>query len=133
MSEFEIVSLFNELLNTCMSRLNDFILGLFAMLVTAYLAARELTRLMAGLVVTLYTVFSIVTITPTVASCNRFALFSDVVREAASVPGSLLPGIFASTLPSPQLVTPTMALLLVLAYLGGLVFFFQARRRGRDD
>jgi nitrate reductase NapE component len=31
-------------------------------------------------------------------------------------------------LPSPTFVTPVMGVLLVGAYLGGLAFFFQARR-----
>jgi hypothetical protein len=118
MSDYEIVSLFNDLLNTGFARLNDFMVGLFAVLVTAYMAARDLTRPMVGLVLALYTMFSIVTIVPTLVTFNRFALAADLVREAAKRPDSPLSGLFA-ILPAAALVTSVMAVLLVGAYAGG--------------
>jgi hypothetical protein len=127
MTDYEIVTLFNELLNTSFARLNDFMVGLFALLVTAYFAGRQLSSRMAALLLALYTAFSLATITAAVASAHRFALAGDLVRAAAARPDSMLPQLF-SMLPSPALVTPVMGLLLVGAYLGGLVFFFQARR-----
>lgn len=128
MSDYEIVSLFNDLLNTSFARVNDFMVGLFAVLVTGHLAARDLTRGMVRLVIGLYTIFSAATITPALATVNRFALAGDLVREAGQRPGSILPDLF-TTLPSATIVTPTMAVLLIGAYAGGLAFFFQARRR----
>jgi hypothetical protein len=60
---------------------------------------------------------------------NRFALSAELIREAASAPGSVLPTLFP-ILPSQAVITPTMTVLMVGAYAGGLIFFFQARRRG---
>ena len=128
MSDFEIVTLFNDLLNTCFARLNDFMVGLFAMLVTAWFAAHELNRRMVMLVISLYTVFCVATIVPTLATCNRFARAGALVRDAGEQPGSNLDHIF-TTLPDPGVVNLTMIFLLIGAYSGGIMFFFQARRR----
>jgi hypothetical protein len=132
MTDFEIVSLFNDLLNTSFARLQDFMAGLFAMLVTAWLAANQLSRRMAILVVTLYSIFAVVTIVPALATILRFALAGDLVREAAGQPGSVLGSLFP-VLPSAALIMPIMTILLVGAYAGGLLFFFQARGRPLDD
>jgi hypothetical protein len=128
MTDYEIVTLFNELLNTTFARLNDFMVGLFALLVTAYFAGRELPPRMASLLLALYTVFSVATITAAVASAQRFAMAGELIRQAGARPGSVLPQLF-TMLPSPAVVTPVMILLLVGAYVGGLAFFYQARSR----
>jgi hypothetical protein len=127
MTDFEIVTLFNDLLNTSFARLNDFMVGLFALLITAYAAGRELSSRMAGLVILLYTLFSIATIVAAIASTHRFALAAGLVRRAGARDGSELSTLFPM-LPSPEVVTPVMTLLLG-AYVGGLSFFLLARRR----
>ena len=68
MTDFELIYLFNEFFNTMYARLNDFMVGLFAMLLAAYFAAAKLSRPMALLVADLYTLFSMATIVPTVAA-----------------------------------------------------------------
>ena len=50
MTEFELIYLFNEFFNTAYARLNDFLVGLFAMLAAGYFAAEKLSRTMAWLV-----------------------------------------------------------------------------------
>ena len=49
MTDFELIYLFNELFNTMYARLNDFMVGLFAMLVASYFVAAKLSRTMARL------------------------------------------------------------------------------------
>ncbi len=131
MSDFEIVTLFNDLLNTSFARLSDFMVGLFALLITAYVAGRELSSRMAGLVILLYTLFSIATIVAAIASTHRFALAAGLVRRAGARDGSELSALFPM-LPSPEVVTPVITLLLLGAYVGGLSFFLLARRRPAD-
>ena len=47
MTEFELIFLFNECFNTMYVHLNDFMAGLFAMLVASYFVAAKLSRTMA--------------------------------------------------------------------------------------
>lgn len=131
MTDFELVTLFNDLLNTSFARLQDFMAGLFAMLVTAWMAAHRLNRRMATLVVVLYSIFAVVTIVPALATTLRFAMAGDLVRKAAAQPDSVLGGLFL-ILPSPALVMPVMTILLLGAFAGGLLFFFEARGRTPD-
>ena len=126
MTEFELIFLFNEFFNTTFSRLNDFLVGLFAMLAASYFVAGKLSRTMAWLVAGLYTVFSMATIVPTVAATDRMVLASQQVQSAANQTGSELSTLI-SIMPTRSIVIPTMIILLVAAYAGAMVFFFQAR------
>ena len=71
MTDFELIHLFNEFFNTMYARLNDFMVGLFAMLAAAYFVAAKLSRTMAWLVAGLYTAFSLATVVPTIAASHR--------------------------------------------------------------
>lgn len=127
MTEFELIFLFNEFLNTAYARLNDFLVGLFAMLAAGYFVAGKLSRTMAWLVAGLYTIFSMATIVPAVAATDRMVLASQQVSLLASQPGSHLASLI-SILPSRTDLLPTMVVLMVAAYAGAMVFFFQARK-----
>jgi hypothetical protein len=127
MTDFELIYLFNEFLNTLFARLNDFMVGLFAIVVAGYFVAAKLSRTMAWLVAGLYTIFSLATIVPTVAVTDRFLRAGEMVKRAGAEPGSdlsdlirIMPGKF---------VMPVMMILLVVAYAASLIFFFQARRK----
>ena len=56
MTDFELITLFNEFFNAAFSRLNDFMAGTFAMLIMAFFVGSKLSSKMAGLVVFLYSV-----------------------------------------------------------------------------
>ena len=127
MTEFELIYLFNEFLNTAYSRLNDFMVGLFAMLAAGYLVAAKLSRTMTSLLVGLFTVFSMTTMFPAIAAMDRMVLASQQVRLVASQAGSELSAL-VSIMPARSIVIPVTVILLVAAYCGAVVFFFQARR-----
>ncbi len=127
MTEFELIYLFNEFFNTMYARLNDFMVGLFAMLAASYFVAAKLSRAMAWLVAGLYTLFSMATIVPAIAASNRMVLAAQQVKLVASEAGSDLAPL-VSILPSWVMVMPTMFILLVASYAGAMVFFFQARK-----
>lgn len=78
MTGFELIFLFNEFFSTMYVRLNDFMAGLFAMLVASYFVAAKLSRTMAGL----YTLFSMATIVPTIAASIRMVFAAQLVRPA---------------------------------------------------
>ncbi len=127
MTEFELIYLFNEFLNTAYARLNDFMVGLFAMLAAGYFVAAKLSRTMTWLLAGLYTVFSMATIVPAIAAMDRMILASQQVRIAAGQSGSDLSAL-VSIMPIRSLVMPVTTILLLAAYTGAMVFFFQARK-----
>jgi len=131
MSDFELIFLFNEFFNTAFARLNDFLVGLFAMLAASYFVAAKLTRTMAWLVAGLYTLFSMATIVPAIAATDRLVLASQQVAIAAGQPGSALTALI-SILPNRTFVVPIMIILLITAYAGAMMFFFQARKNVDD-
>lgn len=127
MTEFELLTLFNEFFDATFARLNDFMAGTFAMLITAYFAGAKLNRKMTALVVLLYTLFAIATVTPVLMATNRFVRAADQLKVASIRPDSIIGDLFP-IFPSETLVMPTMAILLLGAFAGTLVFFFQARK-----
>ena len=127
MTEFELIYLFNEFFNTMYARLNDFMIGLFAMLAASYFVAAKLSRSMAWLVAGLYTLFSMATVVPAIAASNRMVLAAQQVKLVASQSGSELAPLI-SIMPSWNNVMPVMFILLTAAYAGAMVFFFQARK-----
>jgi len=126
MSEFELLTLFNEYFDATFARLNDFMAGTFAMLVSAYFAASKMTRKLAGLVVFLYTVFVAATTVPVVMASFRFAKSGDLLKAAATQPDSVIGQLFPAY-PAPSIVVPTMSVLLLGSFVGTLAFFFYAR------
>lgn len=127
MTEFELISLFNEFLDGAFSRLADFMAGTFAMLISAFFVGARLSRTMARLVVFLYTLFAAATAVPTLAISYRFTRTAELLREIGVDPDSMAAQIFPA-LPSTLLVMPTMTLILVGAYAGTLAFFWQSRK-----
>jgi len=127
MTEFELISLFNQFFDDTFSRLSDFMAGTFAMVISAFFVGARLSQNMARLVIFLYTVFSMATSVPTLAASYRFTRMAGILKDAAGEPGSIINLIFP-TLPSPYIVMPVMTLVLIGAYAGTLAFFYQTRK-----
>ena len=127
MTDFDLIYLFNEFFNTTFARLNDFMAGLFAMLVAAYFIAGRLTRTMAGLVVTLYSLFSMATIVPAIAATDRMTLAALQIRAASEVEGSELSQLI-SILPTREFIVPFMLVMMIAAYVSSVIFFYQMRK-----
>lgn len=127
MTEFELISLFNQFFDDTFSRLSDFMAGTFAMVISAFFVGAKLSKNMSRLVIFLYTLFSVATAVPTLAASYRFTRTADLLQEAAKEPGSMISLIFP-VLPSSYAVMPVMTLILVGAYIGTLAFFFQTRK-----
>ena len=128
MTEFELISLFNEFFNTAYARLNDFMAGTFALLISAFFVGPKLSSKMAGLVVFLYTLYSLATIIPTLAATNRFVSAGELLKARGADPESVANYLFP-ILPSKAVVMPTMSVFLIVAFAGSLMFFFAARKR----
>ena len=128
MTEFELISLFNEFFNTLFSRLNDFMAGTGARRISAFFVGSKLSSRMAGLIVLLYSLYSMATIVPTLAAAYRLVSAGDLLKAAAVEPGSMINQLFP-VLPSATLVMPTMFVLLIATYAGSLIFFSATRKR----
>lgn len=90
MSEFELISLFNEFLDGAFSRLADFMAGTFAMLISAFFVGAKLSRTMARLVVFLYSLFALATAVPTLAVSYRFTKTAELLRAMGQSPDSVV-------------------------------------------
>ena len=127
MTEFELITLFNEFFDDTFSRLVDFMTGTFAMLISAFFVGSRLPKVMARLVVLLYTLFAIATSVPTLAATFRFVRAANLLKERTSDPESIVGEIFL-TFPNVYVVMPVMTLILIGCYAGALAFFHQARK-----
>jgi hypothetical protein len=127
MSEFELISLFNDFLDGAFSRLADFMAGTFAMLISAFFVGAKLSRTMARLVVFLYSLFALATAVPTLAVSYRFTKTAELLRAMGHSSDSVVSQIFPA-LPSTWTVMPVMTLILLGAYGGTLAFFRQTRK-----
>lgn len=127
MTDFELISLFNDFFNDTFSRLADFMTGTFAMIISTFFVGSRLSRTMARLVVFLYTLFALATAVPTLAACYRFVQAANLLKQRSMEPDSLIGQIFPA-FPSLYVVMPVMVLILVGLYAGTLAFFRQTRK-----
>ena len=122
MSDFEIAVLTNEFLNSLQGRIDAYLAGLFAMLVTSYFVAAKLNRIMAGLVVSLFSLYCFILGYAAFTSIWRVTVLA---RNYVSTANEAFPWIL--DLPG---FNPTVAIPILLfgAYGGAIWFFFYARK-----
>lgn len=122
MSEFEVAVLTNDFLDSLQGRIDTYLVGLFAMLITSYFVAAKLSRLMAGLVVSLFSLYCVILGFATYTSIWRVGV---LVRDYGPTSGESFPWILDLPGFDPTLAIP---ILLIGAYFGAIWFFFHARR-----
>jgi hypothetical protein len=127
MSDFELVYLVNELLNSSAARLFDFMSGLFAMVIASYVVGAKLSRSIVWLMAALFSMFAAASIPPAVGSGARLAAVFRQVAQAQSEPGSTLGWVTVPPIP-PGIIPWFVAVLLLGAYVGALIFLVQIRR-----
>lgn len=135
MTDFELVTIFVEFVNTAWIIFGTFVSIVFAFIVASHLAARQLSSRLVSLVITLYTLvafWSIWGISMQVSSISAVA--GEMRRRLNEGNSSLewLPVLGMSDSMS-TLVPYLITLLVVVVYLGSLVFFFYQRREMNRD
>ena len=130
MTEFEQITLFFQIVSVANGTISNYMTLLFGMLVTSYLAAHRLDRVMATIALVVYSMFSL-------GFCNEiFQVYSDFSRlglqlaELGRLPDSSL-GWFAPVFSSPgplKAIPYIVGSMMLGAYLASLVFFFRARK-----
>ncbi|KAA9134149.1 hypothetical protein F3N42_00985 [Marinihelvus fidelis] len=135
MSEFEQVSLFFQIVSVGNGTMANYMTLVFGMLVTSYLAAHRIDRVMMWIALVIYSMFAL-------GFCNEiYQVYSDfsrlgiVLAERGQLPQSGL-GWFGPVATSADAlpVIPWMVLAMtLLAYVGSVAFFFRARRSAWGD
>ncbi len=120
---FNLVYLFNETFDSWIMLFTSFVSIVFAFLVAGTLAAEKLTRFLSGLVVALYSLTSLSFVVLTTIAGTQM---SPLLFEIAAAQGAPTPD-------STNWLTSTMvtlvSLIMILTYLGSLIFFLHQRRR----
>lgn len=127
MSDFEVAVLTNEFLDSLQGRIDTYLTGLFAMLISSYFVASKLSRAIAGLVVSIFSLYCLVLGYATYTSLWRVGV---LVRDYSSTSSGAFPWILDVPGFNPALVIP---LLLIGAYIGAIWFFFYARKHPFDS
>lgn len=135
MTEYEHVQLFFQIVNVANGTISNYMTLVFGMLVTSYLAAHRLDRLMAGIALAIYSLFAL-------GLCNEiFQVYSDFSRlglqiaEFRGVPDTSL-GWFGPVALGPEGLTMIPYVLLTVtlsAYIGSILFFFRARKANKSS
>ena len=133
MTDYELLTIFIEFVNTTWMIFATYVSIVFAFIVASHLVARQLTSRVVSLVITLYTlvaVWSVWGISMNAISISATA--GEMKRRLLEDSSSLdwltlitMPDFMASTIPF--LIT----LLALVVYVGSIVFFFYQRRAER--
>ena len=132
MSDYESLALVYSQVTLILTELTIFISIVFSFLVVSYLVAQKLTRSMAAVLVTLFTIVVLISTAIFLRTSTGLVAFVAHLREAVAAGTSGLdwhPLMTSSggSLTTLNYLTPS---LFVLTYIVALVFFFQQRRAG---
>ena len=131
MTDYEIVSLFHEVVTGVNASLANFLTVLLAMLVASHMAAHKLDRAAAGVVLAVYSTFSLGMVNEIHAGYRDFAAIGAEMVRIGGLPGSTIawhPTV-ANGGAGLELLPRIIAVMLVGAWISSIWFFFHARRR----
>ena len=130
MTDFEMISVTFEMINTLWTIFGIYVSIVFAFLVVSYLAASQLASRLVAIVITLYTLVALwsfwglnrsaATLSSAIAEIQR-AVTEDR-STLAWYPGASIPEFMLTVIP--LLVTA----IAVIAYAGSIAFFFHQRK-----
>jgi len=130
MTNYELTYLFYEAVQTGDGTMTNYMTLVFGMLVTSYLAAHRIDRVMMWIALFIYSMFAL-------GFCNGiFQAYSDFSRigltlaERGKLPESDLGwfGPVVNGAGSVKFVPSTVGVMVIGAYAGSIAFFFQARK-----
>ena len=133
MSDFELVSLFSELVINLQTSFMNYVAVLFAFLVGGYMTADKLDTITASIFIGLFSLVTLQQASPVLGFGNDASSLAALIAvRAADDPSGLGWHGAASSLGS--IGTPILGVgaitIILLSYLGALVFFFHQRRVG---
>ena len=130
MTNYELTYLFYEAIQVGNGTMANYMTLVFGMLVTSYLAAHRLDRVMMWIALIIYSMFALGFCNEIFQSYSDFARLGILLAERGQLPDSDL-GWFGPVAvgEEPMHFIPKMVLTMTLAaYVGSLAFFFRARK-----
>ena len=137
MSDYELVYLFVEHNNALQTSLMNYVAVLFGFLITGYLVASKLESRMVFVVVAMFTLVAVPEAINVIGfGSDTAALGSQIAARAAENPAGLgwhgTASAALGVVGLPVLRFSTIVVM-VLSYIGALVFFFHQRRIGKTQ
>lgn len=135
MTEYEVVSLFHQIVTGANASLTNFLTVLMAMLVASYMAAGKLDGKTTGMILAVYSVFSLGMMNEIYSGYRDFAAVGMEMVRMGRMPGSSIawhPNVVAGGIGLAQLPFVILAIL-VSAYASSMWFFFHMRGRHRGE
>lgn len=132
MTEYELASLFYQVVDVANASLANFLTITSAMLIVCYLAAAKLDRVSSVLVLTLFTVFSMGMINEIYSEYRDLVGIGQEIAQAAGDAGSNLKWhgfALGNADGAGEFIPRWVVTMSLLAYFGTLWFFFHMRRR----
>ena len=135
MTDYELITFFYGAINSLQTAVMNYVAVLFAFLIAAYLIAEKLEARMVVVVVALFTLVTLQQVSPVIGfghDCT--ALASQIVERAAADPagigwiGAATPFLSDVGVPVVQFGS---IIVVILSYIGALIFFFHQRHAGR--
>ncbi len=128
MSEFEMATLFLDFYNHALSYFELFIATLSAVLIVGYVAGPRLTSTMVAIIIGLFSMVTMVCMWHTIGAYHDGTSLALEIGRVQKTPGSGLHWMFNGNPPDNFVYfAPTLTAIMVLAYVGAVVFFFHAR------
>ncbi len=135
MTAYEIADLFTSMIDSSATIIINYISVLFAFLVVAYLIAPYLNRVMSGIVIGLFTVFSAMMILSINRNLVATTNLADEMRKKVLDGETALAWhpVISEPANFTELSIPIIMSLLIASSIGGIVFFIYASKRKLGD
>ena len=130
MSDYELLSLFYQIVDTSTSSFANFMTIVFAMLVAGYLVAHQLDRIATTLVILIFTVACAGISNEMRGLAANMALVAHEIAAQSQQPGSSLGWHPAANGQSFDFIQYILVILASLIYMGTLWFFLRSRAAG---
>lgn len=130
MTNYELTYLFYEAVQTANGTITNYMTLVFGMLVTSYLAAHRLDKVMMTLALVIYSMFSLGFINEIFSAASDFARLGLFLAERGQDPSADL-GWFGPVVDGAggmHVIPWAILTMIVAAYLGSMAFFFRARK-----
>lgn len=131
MTPYEKADLFATLVNNGTNAMMNYISVLFTFLLVAYFIAPNLNRVMASIVVGLFSLFSVLMIVSTNRSLANAGALVDEIRKGVAAGETALAWhpVVSEPINLAGTAASYVSVLLVCSAIAAIVFFFQARKR----
>lgn len=127
MSELDLVVVIRDTSDSAAVHFMNFVTGLFAFVLASHFVGASLSRINVGILIGIFSAFSLIS---GFAAVTRLRAVTILLEQLAVLPDTKLG--FSGFVAAPY--APHMiAVVLFVAYVGGIVFLFEARRAARSQ